>query len=282
MSSIGSNYYTDKLDDIYKTASEDVEQYGEEIDAARAAVIIQELGIEFGDYTATLTEALEGMTEIEAFIYLNQVLSELDLADGDFDGVIDTSENTFEELMLKSVFSGSQVGGDEIQPDAAAVAASKSAIQTKLMESAEAFKQDNNPTDLEYIEQIEGSVKTNAPDTGNSNTVIQQGDTTITITTEQGNVADLNGDALVSTAESMAFYGLDSNDMSPDGNTGELALDTVFGTFSTFLDTLYGEDKPTSGAGQREAEREKNAETVTGSSNSQSSSGEDSNENDDE
>ncbi|MFT6083660.1 MAG: hypothetical protein ACJA1M_000544 [Alphaproteobacteria bacterium] len=233
MKSSDINYYTDTLDAFYQNASQEAKQseagYSQEVDKKRAKSIIKELNIEFGDYKDIFIDAIIGMTEIEAFIYLNQVLSELDAADGIFDGVIDLGEDegkgkgkgkggdAFEDLMLKSVFadntSEKSEGKKGKQSDD-----EHDAIQEKLMAAAEIFKQDDNPTDTEYIDRIEKRViEANSPESTQSVTTIhidaETGDTTITIEENeslQQKTADFNNDGKVSTAEALAFYGLDT------------------------------------------------------------------------
>ncbi|MFT6071973.1 MAG: hypothetical protein ACJARD_001614 [Alphaproteobacteria bacterium] len=180
MSILATNHYTDTLDSIYEKAKNNLNKkgYSQEINKKRATAIIKKLGgVEFGDYKIILTDAIIGMTQIEAFIYLNQVLKYLDEADGNFDGKINTGDNSFEEFMLSSAFLKNHT-----------------AIQKKLMDVAQEFKKDNNPTDIEYIAYIEQKVAAsefNAID---------------------NSAADLNGDNTISTSEFLAFYGLNSKD----------------------------------------------------------------------
>jgi hypothetical protein len=133
--------YIDSLNSLFKTASENP---GQEIDSEKAQSLIQKMSqteksTGFLEYSPAMADAITGMTEVEAFIYLNEILSRLDAQDG-------ASDDNIAAAQSKEAFGQAMT--------AIGLGDNPSDIQSNLILASDVFKQDDNPEDALYIQAL--------------------------------------------------------------------------------------------------------------------------------
>ncbi len=126
--------YKSKLQSLYDAGKQTQDQ---ELSADDAGNVINDLGLDLGGYENGFKDAVTGMTKIEAFQFLNEILSRTDENDGTYD---------------------EQISGDFSKAmGAIGLGTSKEDINQKLILSADVFKEDDDPTDAENIEFLKSA-----------------------------------------------------------------------------------------------------------------------------
>jgi hypothetical protein len=135
--------YKDKLQKIYDTGKENQDK---NLSAENAEEIMEFLNVDFGEFSDEIETALEGMTGIEAFLYLNELTSVLDKADGSLDGKIASN------IDIKDAFADAGIGGNQRE------------IEEKLLTAASEFKEDDDTTDAQKIAFLQSTQGDTQPD----------------------------------------------------------------------------------------------------------------------
>jgi hypothetical protein len=117
----------------------------------------KDIGTEFGNYKEGLVKAITGMTRIEAFLFLQEVLNRLDTADGNKDSQIQTTDEKDMQYLFDKTGLGyayAQKYGEPDRPEGTSVWATEG----NLKEAAQHFKKDGN-MDSEHINLLQDAQK---------------------------------------------------------------------------------------------------------------------------
>ena len=131
--------YDGELQRIYNYGKEN---QNEPLTPTLASQAIKSLGIDFGAYEGILTQAITGMTGIEAYLYLLEVLKAIDTKDGQTDREINTPTNNF-----KDAFATAGLGNTQRK------------IENSLLDSAQEFKENDDPQDQFNIEFLRSTTQ---------------------------------------------------------------------------------------------------------------------------
>jgi hypothetical protein len=160
-----------------------------DLTATQANDIITNLGIDFGNYTTTLETAITGMTRIEAFLYLMNLISSMDAKDGASD---DSSDYKLDKSAnLTSIFNSMGLGDAKKCPkeNRAQIEESLKKIGTQVYKD----DKDIDATDKELIETFnQGNASNAEPPTINDKAWVGM----MQLQDAFGNNADTDGDGI--------------------------------------------------------------------------------------